>query len=188
MTSGVYIRVKARYEYKKLRCKGCGIDFASKSRNKMQRFCGHSCAGKHIRNSGQISKGSVAWNKGVSGERSHIFGRVLSEFTKTKIRDSHKIRYVGKILKTPQNELLRKGQEYRKWRSAVFKRDNWTCQECGDRSRQGNRLVIHAHHIKLLSKFPSLACTVSNGVTLCADCHQKKHKKEKLTGLTAEKL
>lgn len=67
--------------------------------------------------------------------------------------------------------------EYRQWRSAVFSRDNWTCQSCGSRGGK-----LHPHHIKSKAKHPELRVSVDNGVTLCAACHRKtesygKHKK-----------
>lgn len=58
--------------------------------------------------------------------------------------------------------------EYKKWRSEVFKRDNYTCQECGK-----NKCYITAHHIKSFSKHPKLRFEVSNGLTLCENCHEK---------------
>jgi hypothetical protein len=71
------------------------------------------------------------------------------------------------------------------WRDAVFNRDRYTCQDCGDR-KGGN---LNAHHLKELSLLLDLykvttlheafACPaiwdVQNGVTLCEDCHTKKH-------------
>lgn len=65
---------------------------------------------------------------------------------------------------TLQN-VLRKTSEYREWRIAVFERDNYTCQDCGDRGGQ-----LHAHHIKEFAKYPELRYEVSNGRTLCVDC------------------
>jgi 5-methylcytosine-specific restriction endonuclease McrA len=56
----------------------------------------------------------------------------------------------------------------REWRSAVFQRDNYTCQECG---QVGGRL--NADHIKPYGEYPELRFDVSNGRTLCVACHRK---------------
>ena len=72
---------------------------------------------------------------------------------------------------TPLNKALRKGTEYADWRTAVFTRDKFTCQRCRD-NRGGN---LHAHHIKSFSDHPDLRFDVSNGETLCHDCHEKHH-------------
>jgi 5-methylcytosine-specific restriction endonuclease McrA len=55
---------------------------------------------------------------------------------------------------------------YKKWRMAVFTRDNWTCQFCGLRG-----CYLEAHHIKEWVNYPNLRYIVNNGVTLCCDCH-----------------
>lgn len=60
--------------------------------------------------------------------------------------------------------------EYRDWRTAVFVRDDYTCQACGVR---GGRL--RAHHIKPWRTHPELRLEVSNGQTLCAPCHLAVH-------------
>lgn len=78
--------------------------------------------------------------------------------------------------------------EHRQWRSDVFTRDNFTCQECGD-NRGGN---LAAHHIKEFSKIleehqiktleQAIACeelwNINNGRTLCKTCHEGLHKKK----------
>ena len=56
---------------------------------------------------------------------------------------------------------------YVEWRTAVFTRDDFTCQNCGVR---GGR--IQAHHIKSWARYPSLRFEVLNGVTLCRPCHK----------------
>lgn len=58
--------------------------------------------------------------------------------------------------------------EYKEWRRAVFKRDNYTCQNCGKR---GGRL--NADHIKPFILYPELILNVDNGRTLCVECHKK---------------
>lgn len=70
--------------------------------------------------------------------------------------------------KTEQSKIIRSSSEYAKWRSEVFKRDNWTCQECGIRNNK-----LHPHHIKSFAEYPELRLEVSNGITLCHDCHKK---------------
>ena len=59
--------------------------------------------------------------------------------------------------------------EGRKWRSIVLDRDRHRCQECGSTSR------LHAHHIKQWALYPELRYDPSNGITLCAACHSRKH-------------
>lgn len=69
---------------------------------------------------------------------------------------------------TTENSKLRKTREYRAWREAVFVRDRFTCQHCGQRGG-----TLHADHIKPFCAFPELRFDVSNGRTLCVACHRK---------------
>lgn len=61
---------------------------------------------------------------------------------------------------------------HRKWRKKVFIRDNYTCQCCKNET-SGN---LAAHHIYAFKKYKKLRYTVSNGVTLCTQCHKLFHK------------
>jgi len=94
--------------------------------------------------------------------------------------------------KTKKNKLLRTNAKFREWRTKVFERDNYTCQRCGLKSKKGERIILHPHHIIFLSQAPELAYELDNGVTLCADCHQEVHSEinlsEKLTGKKRVKL
>lgn len=63
---------------------------------------------------------------------------------------------------------IRRSLEMKRWRKAVFERDDYTCQEC--RVKGGK---IQAHHIKSFSIFPEHREELSNGVTLCLECHKK---------------
>jgi hypothetical protein len=72
------------------------------------------------------------------------------------------------------NHDRRNYKEYFEWRTEVFKRDCYTCQECG---QVGGKL--NAHHIKSYKNYPKLRVETSNGVTLCEVCHRKRHKKHK---------
>jgi hypothetical protein len=72
---------------------------------------------------------------------------------------------------TSTNKLLRESEQFEDWRKAVFQRDDWTCQKCGIRGGQ-----LHPHHIKRFADYPELRFDVSNGLTLCEDCHRRLHK------------
>ena len=81
------------------------------------------------------------------------------------------------------NKQIRNCIEYRNYRTLGFKRDNYTCQLCGQR---GERLqldhfptpfsiIIVKNNIKTLNE--ALNCKelwdLSNGRTLCLDCHKE---------------
>ena len=116
-------------------------------------------------------------------------GKTHTEETKTRIKNSCKgqkrtmatrikmskamsgnksPRWKGGISK--EYYILRHSLKFKLWRESVFKRDNYTCQDCGERGG-----VLHPHHIKEFSKFPKLRFELSNGKTLCKDCHFKIH-------------
>lgn len=85
--------------------------------------------------------------------------------------------------KTELKLRLRNSYEYNQWRAEIYKRDNFTCQVCGDNSG-GN---LNAHHkisfSELLTKYgistfeEGLNClhiwNVDNGITLCEKCHKQ---------------
>ena len=68
--------------------------------------------------------------------------------------------------------------EYKEWRTSVFKRDNFTCQKCGIVGGE-----LNAHHIKPYAKYKELRYELSNGITLCEDCHKLVHKRRKNNGI-----
>jgi 5-methylcytosine-specific restriction endonuclease McrA len=60
--------------------------------------------------------------------------------------------------------------EYTAWRSAVYERDDYTCQCCGERGGK-----INAHHIRNYADNPEVRTSLENGVTLCEGCHGTFH-------------
>ena len=119
-------------------------------------------------NSGNFKKGQIPWNKGK--KLPHLSGKKSPTWK-------------GGITKLDKQ--IRNSSEYKKWRSDVFQRDNWTCQTCQGRSKVGKRVVLEAHHIKTFKSIlkdnniktlkESLDCkelwNKDNGETLCLDCH-----------------
>lgn len=73
---------------------------------------------------------------------------------------------------TPLYKQIRKSQEYKLWREAVFERDNYTCIWCGARGGNGKKVILHPDHIKPFALYPELRFAIDNGRTLCVDCHK----------------
>ena len=66
---------------------------------------------------------------------------------------------------------------WQKLRRDILKRDDYRCQECGDRNRKGrgSRINLEVHHIIAISVDPKLALDAANCITLCRPCHYKTH-------------
>ena len=121
----------------------------------------------------EAHKGQTAWNKGKSGYKT----KPCSEERKQNISKAKKGKpmpwtvgeknhnWKGGI--TPINTAIRNSTQYRDWRIAVFKRDDYTCQECGDRG-----VTLNADHIKPFAYYPELRLVIDNGRTLCVPCHK----------------
>lgn len=69
----------------------------------------------------------------------------------------------------------RNNPEYKQWRAAVLKRDNYDCkinnQDCSGK--------IVAHHILSWSQYPELRHDINNGIALCHYHHPRKRDEEK---------
>jgi predicted restriction endonuclease len=131
----------------------------------------------------------VAWNKGLKGvqtwsaesrkkksdyNKKHglhptFAGRKHTKETRLKMslaqRGEKGSGWKGGV--TKEYRILRARIEYKEWRTAVFKRDNYTCQMCKVRG-----VYLEADHIKPFAFHPELRYDVSNGRTLCRPCHR----------------
>lgn len=158
-------------------------------RNK--RFCSLRCKtrffkGKHLSLATEFKKGAIPWNKGKSNIYSKEFSERLSTYNKIgrigmlgrKHSDLAR-RKIGKANSgeksnfwkggvTQPNEKLRRSIEYKLWRTAVFMRDDYTCQICRSRG-----IKLHADHIKPWASYPELRFAIDNGRTLCVECHKE---------------
>ena len=82
---------------------------------------------------------------------------------------------------TDSGKIIRESEKYNEWRTQIFIRDNYTCQEC-----KSCGCYLNAHHINPLHKIlkennitnfeEALLCSelwdISNGKTLCEECHK----------------
>lgn len=73
--------------------------------------------------------------------------------------------------KSSENHKLRAGTTWKEWRTKVFERDNYTCQDCGIRGG-----ILEPHHLNRFAYYKELRFVVENGLTLCHDCHVKTRK------------
>lgn len=77
----------------------------------------------------------------------------------------------------------RKNLQYKEWRIAVYRRDGFTCQVCGE---IGENLC--AHHLHSFRENEQLRYAVDNGITLCKQCHIRFHRTYGAGGNTPEQF
>ena len=174
----------------KKNCKECGKFFEKKIdcsiyNWKHQKYCSRSCAAKamsennkgvcsntgrtHIKKGQRLSiktefkKGNVPWQKGKPNPN---------------FQGENNPKWKGGI--TPEHKKVRWSQKYKDFREEIFKRDNYTCNDCGRKRKPGDRVILNAHHKKSFSDYKELRFEESNVVTLCKECHKLKHKKVNL--------
>lgn len=185
---------KSKQDRVSLVCDHCGKGFftipseiiKSTSRGGKVRFCSNKCKYEHTRGSNHPS-----WTGDDPEYTCQHCGKI---YTRPKTWTGGKIFCSAKCSwehqrgnnapnwqggKTSEQDLIRKGNKYKTWRTAVFERDNYTCQKCG---KKGGRL--HAHHINPFSEYPEKRLDVNNGITLCIYCHNNLHP-QNLIGLSA---
>jgi len=124
----------------------------------------------------------------ISGKLKGTKNPWVSERMKTMKGEKNYSWKGGKMKLYPILFQIRRSFKYRQWRSDIFTRDNFTCQDCGKRGGD-----LEAHHIeefyKIIEKNKiktvqgALACeelwNLNNGRTLCRECHKKTKKGRK---------
>lgn len=144
----------------KLHCIICGKVFeVSPNREKVAIYCSHKCRG--------------AGREKLKG-RLHYEIKIKNKgwFTSERVKGKNNINWNGGI--TSEQDKIRHTKELCLWRKAVFARDNWTCQKCGQQSG-----MLNAHHKKSFVKYLELRTSIENGITLCKKCHNLIHYKIK---------
>lgn len=125
--------------------------------------------------SGQVYCGDCAFKLGIINDKEylsrHLFFLNIDGLRAT-VKDGEIFLSTSKFpweLTSRRRDCL----EYKEWRKSVFVRDNFTCVNCG---KVGG--TLNAHHIKEYAKYEKLRYDVSNGVTLCEECHREIHRKK----------
>lgn len=150
---------------------------------------GKNLSENHVKNISESHKGQKAWNKGLLGVQIPSITtreKMASNNNSGWFKRGHNVHFdwykhfwKGGI--TPLNRKIRHCKKYVSWRNAIFTRDDYTCQECG---QKGGR--INANHIILFSFImekeniktfkEAMNCeylwNTDNGETLCEKCHQ----------------
>lgn len=175
-----YCSIKCKFAGKRMivRCETCGVTFERMQSNiadGKKNYCSRDCAHKGLVVDKPILTCAFC-GKEFARYPSEI--RKMSERGYTHVFCGHKCRaamiaaqfdpprpYAGQHTSAPRN-----GQKIREWRKAVFERDNYTCQDCGVTD-----VLLCGHHIKPFVLYPTLRYDVSNGLTLCYPCHEKRH-------------
>lgn len=98
----------------------------------------------------------------------HLGRKYSLETLKKRSISMKKTLNASKPVNKRENRRRLMGQmEYRLWRTAVYMRDDYTCQICNIKG--GN---LQADHIKPWSLYPELRYAIDNGRTLCVECHR----------------
>lgn len=137
-------------------CAVCGKSFRNIRGNR--RFCSAECAHKRHPIDRPQKLLTCQWcNEEFHPANGHLKAKYCSQ----------ECRYASK--RKQDTDKKRNSYEYKQWRDAVYERDNYACQQCG------NTGAIQAHHIKPWNDHKELRYDVANGVTLCQTCHENIH-------------
>lgn len=160
-------------------CRYCGASL-NLARHKKREFCSKNCFDTWQRGKPnlkltitKIDKTCAVCGKHFQVTPAHDYRKYCSMicYGSSKIGKHFNIRdrngqWKGGVSLLHDSE--RRTSQYETWRIAVFKRDNYTCQDCNTRGG-----CLHAHHLYPFAQFPHLRHVLSNGRTLCEKCHNK---------------
>ena len=162
------------------------------------RFCSRLCFTSSLRGKPQSPewiakraaklKGRTYSKEFIAKQRRAKLGKHMSLSTRRKLSLIHRQR-VHDGLHWNYNgystlaHLIRSSAEYRIWRTSVYERDHYRCQQCPNLEKSklnadhiiSFATILQTHSVKTLDQ--ALACAplwdVNNGRTLCVPCHQK---------------
>lgn len=169
-------------------CVGCGSTFTVDVRDKGRIYCTTSCY--HLSRKGEkrppfSESWRYAMSRAATGKKKPNLSVALKNspaarelwFKSGKDNPGYgknqtgpnNPNWKGGLSKRTQALRNERAMELKQWRTKVFERDHYTCQDCGT---GGN---LHAHHIIFVSQDPTKMLDLGNGITLCIPCHEKRH-------------
>lgn len=164
-------------------CKECGNIFSKKSDCSnynwtRQKYCSRSCASKAMseNNKGVCSNtGRTHIKKGQNLSPATQFKKGQTSYWKGKpnpnFQGENNPNWRGGV--TPEHLKIRWSVKMKNFRNEIFKRDNYTCQQCGRKRKPADRVILNIHHIKSFATCDELRFDEHNVVTLCEECHHK---------------
>lgn len=180
-----------------VQCIECNKEFnVVPARLATAKFCSYACRGRW-RTKHWIGASNPAFDQSEPREkpcqhcgvtmRQHELSGSIATFRVRKFcsRECAKLgqkRHYGEdhpLYKPDSRRKNRRGQ-HGAWARAVISRDEATCRHCGAVGVQ-----LHAHHIKPFAEYPELRWDVSNGITLCYQCHWTVHAASNANGVNS---
>jgi hypothetical protein len=134
-------------------CK-CGKEFEVKPSEDRIKSCSQSCAKKGLPSPNKGKKASEETRKKQRDSKLGIRGEAHWNYRGYKNKNERKIAIAQ--------------DEYKQWRLAIFKRDEYTCQICNIKGG-----TLQADHIVPWCINKELRYDINNGRTLCIECHRK---------------
>lgn len=151
------------YNYKKYYC-SCGKELYSKKHKQCIECIRKNHIETHTKKCGYC--GNIFIAKTIIGK--FCSDECLSKYKEQNLLGSKNPNWKGGVKSI--NQIGRYTKKYYQWVNKVMERDNYTCQHCG---QYGGKL--NSHHILSWAKYPDKRLEISNGLTLCVDCHRKEH-------------
>jgi len=166
---------KKNYPFVFGKCEQCHNDIIIKNASfdkKNRRFCSVSCRSSFF-NRKRVWKEESRLKLSISTKKRPPRKLTWSERLAVRERNLGSKSHFWKGGLTDQNRKHRNSLMYKNWRERVYQRDDYTCQKCGARNGNGKTVYLNADHIKPWATYPELRFDISNGKTLCLDCHKK---------------
>lgn len=182
-------------------CKYCNKEFLTRKidiKNGYGKFCSRHCTMSYTNKYiylGSSMRGKRHTKETIDKMKKAKRGKRVSPNTEFK-KGHQSWNWMGG--KNSVRENIKLLPKYKEWRYEIFKRDKFTCQNCGIKSGQGKVVLFSAHHKtpffillkQLFKKYNHLSpiedrnilielaknfepfWDINNGITLCTNCHE----------------